>query len=105
MQEEKVVIEEKKEKNQYDATNVFKLTIDFQCVDKYDNYEEEVKFLEVWLPTWCFDKICIEVAEMNVEDNIDDEKINEIFMYWSPEEMKLYYELMLRKILMMKNTL
>jgi len=47
LQEEKVVIEEKKEKNQYDATNVFKLTIDFQCVDKYDNYEEEVKFLEV----------------------------------------------------------
>lgn len=34
---------------------------------------------------------------MNVEDNINDEQINEIFKYWSLEEMKLYYRLMLQK--------
>ena len=35
---------------------------------------------------------------MNVEDNINDEKINEIFKFWSPEEILFYYNLMLQQI-------
>lgn len=35
---------------------------------------------------------------MNLEDNMHDEQINEIFRYWSREEMKLYYSLMLQQI-------
>jgi len=36
---------------------------------------------------------------MNIEDNMDDiENENEIFMYWSLEEIKFYYELMLQQI-------
>lgn len=35
---------------------------------------------------------------MNVEDNIDDEKINEIFRYYNFEEIFFYYKLMLEKI-------
>jgi len=35
---------------------------------------------------------------MNIEDNMDDiENENEISMYWSPEEIKFYYELMLQQ--------
>ena len=35
---------------------------------------------------------------MNTEDNMHDEEINEIFRYWSLEEMKLFYGLMLQNI-------
>lgn len=44
------------------------------------------------------DKVYIEVAEMNVEDTMHDEEINEIFKYWSPEEMKMYYGVILQWI-------
>jgi len=35
---------------------------------------------------------------MIVEDNINEEQINEIFKYWNPEEILLYYNLMLQQI-------
>lgn len=38
---------------------------------------------------------------MNVEDNMDDienENVNEISVYWIPKEIKLYDELMLQQI-------
>ena len=35
-------------------------------------FEEELKFLEAWLETPCFDEVSIEVAPMNVKDNMDD---------------------------------
>lgn len=44
------------------------------------------------------DEVCIEAVEMNVEDNMHDEEIIEIFKYWSPEEMKLYYCIVLQQI-------
>ena len=37
-----------------------------------------------------FDKVYIEVIEMNVEDNMHDEHMKEIFRYWSFEEIKFY---------------
>ena len=38
---------------------------------------------------------------MNDEDSmgiVENENVNEIFMYWCHEEIKFYYELMLEKI-------
>lgn len=63
--------------------------------------EEEFEFLEAWLETPCVDDVCIEVTTTNIVDNMGDvekENFNEIFMYWSPEEIKFYYELMLQWI-------
>lgn len=34
----------------------------------------------------------------NVENNLDNENINEIFKYWNREEIKSYYDLILQKI-------
>ena len=34
---------------------------------------------------------------MDLEDNLDDENINEIFRFQNSKEMKLYYELMLQQ--------
>jgi len=98
VQQKKVLIKEQKEQNQCGSTNIFNSNIDFQCPGTQNDYEEELNFLESWLATPSLDDICIEVVEMNVEDNIDDEEINEIFRYWSLEEMKLFYGLMLQKI-------
>ena len=54
-------------------------------------------FLESWIEPICFDEVCIEVAAMNVEDSVDVVKNHkEIFMYWSLEERKFYYGLMLQ---------
>lgn len=69
-----------------------------KCVGTQNDYEEELNFLEAWLAKPCLDELYIEGAEMNLEDNMHDEQINEIFRYWSPEEMKLYYGLMLLQI-------
>lgn len=76
-------------------TLVFRLTIDFECVGKHNHCEEELKFLEEWPAPPCFDKVCIEVAKMNVEDSLDDENVNEIFMYLSCDEIKFYCHIML----------
>jgi len=66
------------------------------CIGTQNDYEEELNFLEAWLATPCLDELCIEVVEMNVEDKINDKKINQIFRYCSPEEILFYYNLMLQ---------
>lgn len=91
-------IAKKDEQNQLGSTNIFNSNIDFQSADTQNDYEEELFFLEAWLATPCLDKVCIEATKKHVEDILDDENINEIFRYWSHEEMKLYYGLMLQQI-------
>ena len=66
----------------------YKVKNDFVCVDARSNrdeatkHEEELKLLEAWLEKPCIDDACIEIAAMNIEDNMDDiENENEIFMY------------------------
>jgi len=98
MQKEKNIIAKQKEKNQCGFAYSFTLTVDFQHVSKQDDYEEKLKFLEAWLATPCLDEVYIEVAHMNVEDNIHDEHNNEIFKYWSFEEIKIYSHFMLQHI-------
>lgn len=64
--------------------------------DELTKFEKELKFLEAWLERPCFNEASIEAATMNVEDNMDDvenEDINEIFIYGSPKEIKHYYGL------------
>jgi len=77
------------------------------CVDASSNrdeptkYEEELKFLEAWLEKTCVDDVCIKDVVTNVEDNMADiknENVNEIFVYWSSEDIKFYYELLLQQI-------
>ncbi len=47
------------------------------------------------------DEVLIEVAVMNIENSMKDvetKNVNQIFMYWSLQEIKFYYELMLQQI-------
>ena len=92
-----VSIAEQKEQKQCGFGDVFTLTIDFQCASK-QIYEEVLKFLETWLATPCLAEVYTEVVDMNVEDNMHDEHVNGIFKYWSYEEIKYYFDLMLQQI-------
>ena len=97
-QQDEALIVEQKEQNQSGFVNIFNSNIDFQCVGTQNNYEEQLNLLEACLAIPCLDEVCIEAIEMNVEDNMHDEEINEIFRYWSPKEMELYYGIMLQQI-------
>ena len=47
------------------------------------------------LATLCLDEVYTKVVDMNVEVSMHDEHVNEIFRYWSFEEIKYYSHLML----------
>ena len=57
-----------------------------------------LKFIETWLATPCLVEVYTEVVDMNVEDNMHDENMNEIFMHWSYEEIRYCSKLMLQQI-------
>ena len=93
-----MLLHQQKEQNRCGFAVVFTLTINFQCVGTLNDYEEELNSLKAWLATPFLNEVCIEVSKINVEDNIDDGQINEIFGYWSREEILFYYNLMLQQI-------
>ncbi len=79
VEDEKNLITKEKGENQSGSTNIFNSNIDFGCASKQNSCEWELNFLQAWISTPCLDKICIEGVEINVEGNLDDENINEIF--------------------------
>jgi hypothetical protein len=103
-EERKTLLEEQNEKNQYGSSYDFSYDCNnvFECAGLQDNnsfsvvtdYEENMKENE-------------EIDEENIESIYDensmdigeeDAEIEEIFMKWSLEEIKFYYELMLQQI-------
>jgi hypothetical protein len=66
-------------------------------------FDEELEFIEEWLQkpyydeckeTLDYDEDCMDTEE---EDCITDIEIESVFIKWSPEEIKYYYELMLQE--------
>jgi hypothetical protein len=69
-----------------------------------DKFDEELEFIEEWLQkpyydeckeTLDYDEDCMDTEEE--EDCITDIEIESVFIKWSPEEIKYYYELMLQE--------
>jgi hypothetical protein len=83
--ERKSLSEEKNEKNQYGSSYDF--SYDCNNVFEFAGLQDNNQFLVV------------NDYEENMEENedIDEENIESIFMVWSPEEIKYYYELMLQQ--------
>jgi hypothetical protein len=84
-EERKALLEEKNEKNQYGSSYDFSYDCNnvFECAGLQDNNSFSI----------------VNDYEENMEENedIDEENIESIFMVWSPEEIKYYYELMLQQ--------
>jgi len=84
-EERKALLEEKNEKNQYGSSYDFSYDCNnvFECAGLQDNNSFSV----------------VTNYEENMEENeeIDEENIESIFMVWSLEEIKYYYELMLQQ--------
>ena len=68
-------------------------------------FDEELEFIEEWLQkpyydeckeTLDYDEDCMDTEE---EDCITNIEIESVFIKWSPEEIKYYYELMLQESL------
>jgi hypothetical protein len=85
-----------------------------ECTQTID-YDAEIKFIEKWINKPDYDEDCMVIEEeencitdTKIESIYDenpmdigeeDVEIEEIFMKWSLEEIKFYYELMLQKLM------
>ena len=96
--QKKALTAEQKDRNKCCSENIFNSNIDFQCAGTHIDYEEELNFIETWLATPCLDEIYTEDVDMNDKDDMHDEHVNEIFRYWSFEEIRYYSNLMLQQI-------